>query len=90
MKVFSRKIQAITLLLATTAALLFTIKTHYEASRSMDAQYIGNLRHSQAEPVATATTAPSVKLRKEGDNVSLPSSLMLMWLLIILLRRLPL
>ena len=56
----------------------------------MDAQYIGNLRHSQAEPVATATTAPSVKLRKEGDNVSLPSSLMLMWLLIILLRRLPL
>ena len=73
MKVFSRKIQAITLLLATTASLLFTIKTHYEASRSMDAQYIGNLRHSQAEPVATATTAPSVKLRKEGDNVSLPS-----------------
>jgi GR25 family glycosyltransferase involved in LPS biosynthesis len=82
MKVFSRKIQAITLLLATTASLLFTIKTHYEASRSMDA-YIDNLRHShmaphdlhaaEDEPVATTTTAPSVKLRKEGDNVSLRS-----------------
>jgi hypothetical protein len=81
MKVFSRKIQAITLLLATTASLLFTIKTHYEASRSMDAQYIGNLRHSHmaphdlyaAEDEPVATTAPSVKLRKEGDNVSLRS-----------------
>lgn len=41
----------------------------------MDAQYIGNLRHSQAEPVAAATTAtsPSVKLHKEADNLSLPS-----------------
>jgi GR25 family glycosyltransferase involved in LPS biosynthesis len=80
MKVFSRKIQAITLLLATTASLLFTIKTHYEASRSIDA-YIGNLRHSHmaphdlyaAEDEPVATTAPSVKLRKEGDNVSLRS-----------------
>ena len=46
----------------------------------MDA-YIGNLRHSHmaphdlyaAEDEPVATTAPSVKLRKEGDNVSLRS-----------------
>jgi hypothetical protein len=80
MKVFSRKTQAITLLLATTATILFIIKTHYEASHSTDA-YMGNLRHShlaphdilaaEAEPVAT--TAPSVKLQKEDEagNVSL-------------------
>ena len=80
MKVFSRKIQAITLLLATTATLLFVIKTHYEASRSMDV-YMGNLRHShlaphdilaaEAEPVATTAAAPSVKLHKEAGNDSL-------------------
>ena len=48
----------------------------------MDA-YMGNLRHShlaphdplaaEAEPVATTTTAPSVKLHKEADNLSLRS-----------------
>src|SRR6056300_431291 len=78
MKVFSKKTQAITLLLATTATLLFVIKTHYEASRSTDV-YMGNLRHSHlaphdilaAEAEPFATTAPSVKLQKEAGNVSL-------------------
>src|SRR6056300_1731496 len=81
MKVFSKKTQAITLLLATTATLLFVIKTHYEASRSTDV-YMGNLRHSHlaphdilaAEAEPFATTAPSVKLQKEAGNVSLHRS----------------
>ena len=67
MKVSTSKFGGVSLLLATTATILFAVKTHYEASHSMDS-YMHNLRNSHNPPNnILAAEADDVAVTADND-----------------------